>query len=152
MDLGKEIFEAGCAMNKAIADSLVPLSSERKKENEMRTEGKWKVAKANPEHHTPLYIYAEWFDDKKRRNSFIVADRFYEHPEHSHTANANFICKAVNHHDELVEALENFTEPACVFMVCKYLSKQGDDFAEGVGITLKAFQDHAKALLAKVKE
>lgn len=76
----------------------------------MRTQGKWKAAKANPNHHTPLYIYAEWFDDKKRRNSFIIADRFSEHPEHSHTANAEFICLACNSHDDLLEACKELLE------------------------------------------
>ena len=56
---------------------------------------------------------------------------------------------AVNSHDGLVSALELFVNSGCIDMICHALKKTKKD---GLGITLKAFQVKAKAVLDAVKE
>ncbi|MCK5016328.1 MAG: hypothetical protein KAS32_04575 [Candidatus Peribacteraceae bacterium] len=65
----------------------------------------------------------------------------------NHEANAQFICKAVNLHDELVEALEHATKDLQYFEACAASLEGKISFVDVGSVIIKA-----KAILAKAKE
>lgn len=67
-----------------------------------RTGGKWEIEQPCGFPYTGIYIVSHKANNDKGFHSFIVEVRQYRERGEA-KANADFICKAVNYHDRLVE-------------------------------------------------
>ena len=104
------------------------------------TPGPWTIYDDGGEEDSSDIIMA-WIDDEDSGEKYDIAAMLLDRPIGERKANAEFIIRACNSHDALLEALEEYD----------LFSQQNDNWSDGDEFDVPEFVLKARAAIAKAK-